>query len=132
MNEWQLWIHPYPTLVKDRGRRLNPSLLPVGRVFQDGEELIRLSDLFETARRRTSPQLKRCVRAIAKENDGDVSKAFAICTKQLQKHGYLKLGTQRPTRVGQRAGRSKAAEKGHNAKVKEYEDLLTMNRRDNK
>lgn len=132
LREWQLWMHPYPTLIKTRGRRLNPALHPMGRVFQDGKELVRLSDLFEARKKKTPPQLKRCVRAVAKKNGGDTSKAFAICTAQLQKTGYLKVGTQRPTKAGEKAGRSKAGEKGHSDKVKEYEGLLALNRKGDK
>jgi len=134
LNEIQLWMHPYPTLVKYRGRRLNPALYPFGRVFSDGSEFVRLSDLFE-ARRQTPPQLKRCVRAVAKQYAGDgkvtrevMSKAFAICTKQLQKSGYIKIGTAAPTKKGSKAGRSKAADKSHTGKVAEYEKMLAQAR----
>jgi hypothetical protein len=134
MNDIRLWMHPYPTLVKYRGRRLNPTAYPFGRIFNDGSEFVRLSDLFE-ARKQTPPQLKRCVRAVAKQyaEGGKVtreimSKAFAICTKQLQKSGYIKIGTAVPTRKGKKAGRSKAADKSHSGKVAEYEKMLAQAR----
>lgn len=133
--EWQLWMHPYPTVVKASGKRLNPAKYPVGMIFQDGQEFIRLSDVFE-ARKPTSPQLKRCVRAIASKAIDDegmearkaVSKGFAICTRQLQRHGFLKSGTNRPTKKGKKAGRSKAADKTHAGKVEQYKKILAMAR----
>jgi hypothetical protein len=132
--EWQLWMHPYPTMIKSKGRRLDPKRFPVGRIFQDGNEYVRVADLFE-ARKPTSPQLKRCVLAIAKkgikngmEPRAAISKGFAICTRQLQKHGYLKSGTNRPTEMGGSTGRSKAADKTHKSKVAEYGRLLAMAR----
>jgi hypothetical protein len=127
-NDFDLWTNPLPNVV--RTTRLNPTLVPYLRVFQDGDELVNLADIFEAKKRHTTPQLKRCVRAVAKENDGDVSKAFAICTKQLQRSGYLKQGTNEPTKKGVKAGKSKAAEKGHGEKVKEYETLLAAARKD--
>jgi hypothetical protein len=75
-------------------------------------------------KKHTTPQLKRCVAAVAKDNGGDISKAFAICTASLQKKGFLKPGTNAPTKKGATAGRRKAAEKGHTAKVAEYETML--------
>jgi len=139
LEEWQLWVHPYPTLIKHRGRRLDPSKFPVGRIFRDGKELVNLAHVFE-ARKKTPPQLKRCVRAVAeKELKGNgnpdkesvraaTSKGFAVCTAQLQKTGYLKLGSQSPTKAGKKAGRSKAAQKGHADKVAGYEKILSMAR----
>jgi len=138
IQEWQLWMHPYPTLIKNKSRRLDPSKFPFGRIFRDGKELVRLSDLFE-ARKQTPPQLKRCVRAIVdKEMEGEdrtpeamraaISKGFAICTSQLQKSGYLKVGSQKPTKAGKQAGRSKAAQKAHMDKVADYERMLGVAR----
>lgn len=130
--EWQLWMHPYPTLVKTK--RVNPSLLPSGRIFKDGSEFVRLSDLFEAKKRTTPPQLKRCVLAIVKKEVGSidnatreaVSKAFAICTRNLQKYGYLEKGSQSPTGTGQKRGRSKAADSSHKDKLAEFEKMLTV------
>jgi len=126
--EWQLWMHPYPSLIKNYGKRFLPGLRPDLRDLHSNR-LINLSDLFEERKKKHTPvQLKRCVRAVAKKHDGDVSKAFAICTAQLQKSGYLKVGTQKPTKAGSAASRSKAAEKGHKAKVADYEKLLARAR----
>ncbi len=108
---WQSEIHPYPTLVKV--------------MDQLDDEPVKLSTLFE-ARRRTPPQLKRCVLSVAKKHDGDTSKAFAICTSSLQGKGYLKVGSQEPTKKGATAGRSKAADKTHGDKLSAYERLLKM------
>lgn len=139
LEEWQLWVHPYPTLIKHRGRRLDPSKFPVGRIFRDGKEMVSLAHVFEE-RKKTPPQLKRCVRAVAeKELEGKdssdkdtvrkaTSKAFAICTAQLQKTGYLKVGSQAPTKSGKKAGRSKAGQGGHAGKVQDYERLLAVAR----
>jgi len=97
-------------------------------IFEDNS-LVDVVELVE--RRKTPPQLKRCVRAVALQNGGDVSKAFAICTAQLQKHGYLKKGTAMPTKAGKASGRSKAAEKEHMNKLGDYEMLLRINRKRN-
>ena len=134
LDEWQLWMHPYPRMIGKK-RRLNPSKVKFGRIFQDGNELVKLSDLFE-ARRRTPPQLKRCVVAVAKKMSGDgeitrdsISRAFAICTKSLQHKGYLKKGSQAPTKKGKARGKSKAAEKKHKGRVAEYEAMLAAVRK---
>lgn len=128
LEEWQLWIHPYPTMIKNKART-NPSLVPYLEMLSDGEDFVWLSDLIEGKKGHTPPQLKRCVRAIAKKAGDkptreDISRAFAICTKQLQKGGYLKKGTQDPTKKGSKRGRSKAGEKAHSTKVAEYERML--------
>jgi hypothetical protein len=116
--EWQLWMYPYPTLVKEK--RFSWDMLGI----QKGT--------LGEARKPTQPQMKRCVLAIAAKDGGDpkaaLSKAFAICTAQLQKHGYIKKGTNRATKKGERAGRSKASEKGHSSKVEKYEKLLATAR----
>jgi hypothetical protein len=67
------------------------------------------------------------------KKDGDASRegvgrAFAICTKQLQRTGHLKSGTREPTKKGASRGRSKAAEKGHSDKVIDYEKILQIAR----
>jgi hypothetical protein len=112
----------------------------MGRIFQSGKELVRLSDLFE-GRKQTPPHLKRCVLAVAKKElegkDRDkgmvraaISKGFAVCTAQFQKSGYLRVGSQRPTKAGGVRGRSKAAQKAHMDKVADYERLLSVARGD--
>jgi hypothetical protein len=116
--EWQLWMYPYPTLVKEKKFSWDMVGVEKGTL---GE-----------ARKPTQPQMKRCVLAIASKDKGDpkaaLSKAFAICTAQMQKHGYVKQGTNRATKKGEKAGRSKASEKGHKGKVEKYEKLLATAR----
>lgn len=128
--EWQLWMHPYPTMIKANGRRINPRHVKYRPIIAGKDTdagYVKVKDLIE-ARRQTPPQLKRCVRAVAMKHGGDVSKAFAICTKQLQRGGYLKVGTQDPTKAGKTAGRSKAADKSHGEKLLDYEALLKIAR----
>jgi len=138
LEEWQLWMHPYPTLIKTKGRRLNPAMHRMGRLYNDNKGFVRLSDIFEE-RKQTPPQLKRCVRAVVKrELKGDssdqgkvraaLSKGFAVCTAQLQKHGFLRLKSQVPTKKGKTSGKSKAAQKGHSDKVSDYERMLAKAR----
>ena len=135
INEWQLWMHPYPTMIKNAGR-VNPALVPYFEMLSGDDGFVRLSDLIEGRKGKTPPQLKRCVRAIAKERGGDeptrdqLSSAFAICTKQLQRNGYLKVGSQKPTKKGSKKGRSKAAQKDHSSKLKDYEKMLATVRVD--
>jgi len=74
-------------------------------------------------RPRIPVSVRRCVRAIA-DGDGDVSRAFAICVAQGQKHGELKPGTLKPTAKGKRRSKRKSSEKGAGAKAAEYEKLL--------
>lgn len=101
--------------------RINPALVKIDELISE----------------ETSPQVKRCVRAIASrdiESGSDArtsaSKAFAICTSQMQKNGYVKKGTNFPTQKGKRAGRSKAADKTHSGKLQQYKDILAMARGD--
>lgn len=135
VKEWQLWTYPYPTMIKNKSRRLNPARVPYARLFSDGDEFIKLKDLFEARKKHLPTQLKRCVRAITKERGGDeptredMSRAFAICTAQLQRSGYLKKGSQKPTKKGKTRSRSKAGEKGHKSKVAEYEKMLALVRK---
>lgn len=132
ISEWELWMHPYPLMLKTL-RRVNPKYVPFQALMQEGVEAISVRSLFEARRRTTPPQLKRCVLAIVKDATGgdvtkatraDVSRAFAICTKQFQKYGYLEVGTQKPTGKGKTSGKKKAAEKDHGGKVAEYEKML--------
>jgi len=129
INEWQLWMHPYPTMIKQGGRKVNPRYIPFLRTLNDGSPYVNLADIFEARKKRTPVVLKRCVRAVAKQYGGDVSKAFAICTAQLQKGGYLEPGTQSVTAKGKKRSKSKAAQKGHSNKVAEYEKLLKQARK---
>ena len=114
-------MHPYPTMIKKRS-------FGKGRVFQTGAEFARISSVME-GRKATPPILKRCVRAVAMQYGGDISKAFAICTAQMQKAGLLKSGTGKPTKAGIKSGRRKAADAGHPGKLSDYEGLLRLNRK---
>jgi hypothetical protein len=58
-----------------------------------------------------------------------IAKGFAICTANLQKHGYLQNKSQDTTKKGKTAGKRKSAEKGHPDKVAEYEVLLKKARK---
>jgi hypothetical protein len=117
-------------------RRVNTAMYASKRVFHGLDEYIRIDALVE-ARKASPPQLKRCVRAIVKDRGiskpsrEDLSSAFAICTKQLQRTGYFKIGTSEPTKKGLKRGRSKAADKEHGIKVAEYEKMLSAARGDN-
>ena len=125
IHEWQLWMHPYPTMLKTKGKKINPKYYPFARVLASDKSYVNLSDIYEARKKGHTPVvLKRCVRAVAKQYGGDVSKAFAICTAQLQKGGYLRTGTQKVTAKGKKRSKSKAAQKGHAGKVAEYEKLL--------
>lgn len=123
-------------------RRTLPGL---GKIYrQINDEFVVLSEvydsLYEARRGNTPTQLKRCVAAIVDDNLPDwskekpekvrteISRAFAICTKTLQRGGYMKSGTQVPTKSGETRGRSKAAEKGHSSRVKDYEKMLSVAR----
>ena len=115
LEEMQLWMHPFPPVIG------------VKKVSDSDSRFVSVSELFEE-RRRTPPQLKRCVTAVAKK-DGDTSRAFAICTSSLQRKGYLKPGSKEPTKKGMKAGRSKAADLTHAKKLSDYEQLLAFARK---
>ena len=108
----------------------HPSVVQYGDVdFSLG---MSVEDIFEV-RRRNPAQLKRCVNAIVSKG-GDVSrdsvsKAFAICTASLQNKGYIEKGTNVPTEKGKSASKSKAADKTHPSKMKDYEAILAAVRK---
>lgn len=77
----------------------------------------------------TPASVKRCVTAVAKENGGDVQRAFAICVAAGQKSGNLKKGTIEPTSKGKKADASKASDPDHDTKVGDYEKLLAKARK---
>ncbi len=80
-------------------------------------------------RPRVPVSVRRCVRAIASQ-DGDVSRAFAICVAQGQKTGDLKPGSLEPTAQGKKRSKRKSSEKGAGAKADDYERLLAGARAD--
>jgi len=69
-----------------------------------------------------SPQLRRCVRRVA-EGDGDVSRAFAICTASLQPK-YLVPGTNQMTLKGLLRSSELAQQPGHALAMAQYEAQL--------
>lgn len=72
----------------------------------------------------TPPFVKRCVRAVAKRYDGDVSRAFAICVAQYQDSGHLRKGTMQMTKKGEQYAAEKLATDDHAKKVGEYKRQL--------
>lgn len=73
--------------------------------------------------------LRRCVADVAKKNDGDTSKVFAICTASLQKAGVLKKGTHKLTKKGRKRTSSKYSKNQDiQQKDMDYETLLAMSR----
>jgi len=66
--------------------------------------------------------LKHCVAGVAPKRGK--SSAFAICTAQGQKSGYYEPGTKTLTDKGEKAARSKSAQKGHKEKVADYEKAI--------
>lgn len=79
--------------------------------------------LDEEPRRRTPPQVKRCVAKVA-DKVQDTSRAFAICVAQMQKSGQIKPGTMQLTKKGKKRARSKAAKKDYRTMVDKYEKAL--------
>lgn len=69
-----------------------------------------------------SPQLRRCVRRVA-EGDGDVSRAFAICTASLQPK-FLVPGTNRMTLKGLLRSSELAEQPEHASAMRQYEAQL--------
>ncbi len=82
-------------------------------------------------------QYRRCVLAVYErfvdggqpEGRETLSRAFAICTKQLQKYGYLQPGSRRPTMKGLEASILKAADDEHVGKMVRYEQALARARK---
>jgi len=77
----------------------------------------------------TPTLLKHCVRAVAQKHGGDTKKAFAICTAQLQRSGYLEKGSQKLTAKGKEAEKKHAADPDAKMKLSDYEGLLKANRK---
>lgn len=76
--------------------------------------------------------LARCVRAVALKKPGDkklLSKAFSVCTRSLQKVGYVKPGTSKLTAKGKRQLKAISADETHSSKLKDYESLLKLVRK---
>jgi len=84
-----------------------------------------------------SEQLRRCALAVADKlvSQGGVSqsvatrRAFAICTKSLQRTGYLLPGTNQPTAKGIAAALGKLADPQADRKHRQYEQMLVRSRK---
>jgi hypothetical protein len=76
-------------------------------------------------------QLRRCVLAVHDKliaegvaQDEALSRAYAICTAQLQRGGYLKAGSNRPTPKGIAAALKKLGDPQAQRKHRKYEGVL--------
>ena len=130
MNEWQLWVYPQPEVLSPTKWRKKDM-----KKWKDLEPWITISGVDIVEAKHTPTQLKRCVLAVAKKNSDlssrdAVSKGFAVCTANLQKHGYLHDKSQDTTKKGETAGKKKSSEKEHSDKIAEYEKLLKRARKD--
>jgi hypothetical protein len=76
----------------------------------------------------TPDLVRHCVSAVGKKYEGDVKKAFAICTAQLQKSGHLKPGSMELTAAGKAKEKEHDAEKGASTKFGDYEKMLAKAR----
>ena len=83
-------------------------------------------------------QVQRCVLAVSerlRREEGlgaraATSRAFQICTSSLQKQGYLKKGTAKPTLKGKARSFVKAHDEEHLLKSLRYQRLLEEGRRE--
>lgn len=79
---------------------------------------------------RTPPILRRCVAdVVAKDRQGDTSKAFAICVRSLQKAGVLEPGGIALTAKGKKRQASRVQQPDHGAKMRGYERALKRSRK---
>jgi hypothetical protein len=87
-------------------------------------------------RPQTPEQLRRCALAVAerlREEEGlsaseATGRAFAICTSSLQRYGYLKAGTHKPTAKGRKRSQAKATDDEALLKSLRYQRLLERGR----
>lgn len=87
------------------------------------EELMKGSLGFSEAERKSMPPfMKRCTVSVM-DKGHDLPAAIAICTKTMQKAGYIKPGEDQRdvTAKGKSASKRHAAQKGHSTKTAEYE-----------
>lgn len=83
------------------------------------------------AKRKKMPEfMRRCVSAVAGEKGLPVDRAFAICTAQSQKYGYLEPGTHKATGKGRALSRKHKRQPEHDAKIARYERQLKAARQD--
>lgn len=82
-------------------------------------------------RRRRMPEfMRRCVSAVSSEKGLPVDRAFAICTAQSQKYGYLEPGTHKATGKGRALSRKHKRQPEHDAKIARYERQLARARQE--
>lgn len=99
--------------------------------FDDSEMRVALDQLAENLllSEETPTLVRHCVRSVAKKYEGDTAKAFAICTAQLQKSGYLKPNSTTLTAAGKKKEAQHASDPDAAKKTAEYEKLLKANRK---
>lgn len=68
--------------------------------------------------------MRRCVSAVSSEKGLPVDRAFAICTAQSQKYGYLEPGSHKATAKGKALSRKHKRQPEHAAKIDRYERQL--------
>ena len=86
----------------------------------------------------TLSQLERCANSVAKrlrEEEGlsakdALSRAYAICTRSLQRSGYLKKGTNKPTKKGVKRAEELSKERGAKTRKREFEKLTRESRKE--
>lgn len=78
----------------------------------------------------TPDLVRHCVRAVGKKNSGDVQKAFAICTAQLQKTGYLKPDSMELTAAGRKREKHHASDPDAASKLADYEKMLKKSKKE--
>ena len=80
-------------------------------------------------KRKKMPEfMRRCVSAVAGEKGLPVDRAFAICTAQSQKYGYLEPGTHKATGRGKALSRKHKRQPEHQMKIGRYERELARAR----
>ena len=100
---------------------------------QMGPRAKRLSDLGVEVEK---IQLALCVRSVyerfikkgSPRGRATLGRAFAICTKSLQKNGYLRVGTATPTKKGVDRSLEMAEMPETKAKLSKYEEILSLAR----
>lgn len=118
--DWDLWTYPLPEVIGE------PSL-----VFDGGRVLLPLSEVWKAGKliSKTPQVLRHCVAQVAAKNQGDVSKAFAICTAGLQKAGVLKSGSKTLSKKGRGKAGARGKEPDSKQKDIDYEQLVAAARK---
>lgn len=83
------------------------------------------------SKRKPMPEfMRRCVSAVSAKPGQDVRGAFAICTAQMQRYGYLQKGTHKATAKGKALSRKHKRQADHGEKIARYERALARERQD--